>query len=211
MRGAPACVVMRPNVPALKLVGRIPPVEGVEQVERLEPQLQPLRPDDGMSFESARSTCQNDGPTARLRLASPRSPGAAQREGGAVEVVVDLLTRFQVGGVLAWTIDVIADQVGPLNRGMRTDERAVDAAGDVEPAPRARAEDARQPPVRRQRAHDPVANLRRLVARVERPQVRAVLIAVAGVEIRVVRNRIAGAGLIEGRSAVAVPSHFDSV
>ena len=40
------------------------------------------------------------------------------REGSAVEVVVDLLTGLQVGGVLARTIDVIADLVGPLNRGM---------------------------------------------------------------------------------------------
>ena len=65
-------------------------------------------------------------------------------------------------------------------------------------SPRARVEDARQPPVRRKRAHDPVANLRRLVPGVQRPQVLAVLIAVAGVEIRVVRIRVAGAGLIEG-------------
>src|SRR5689334_3921978 len=45
--------------------------------------------------------------------------------------------------------------------------------------------------------HDATANLRRLVRHVQRRQMAAVLVAVAGVDIRVGWIRIPGAGLIE--------------
>ena len=94
-------------------------------------------------------------------------------------------------------------------------KRAVDAAGDVEPAPRARVEDARQPPVRRKRAHDPPLPTSGVwYPHVERRQVHAVLIAVAGVDIRVVRIRVAGARLIEvvgGRRALALRQRVGAV
>ena len=115
MRGSPACVVMRPNVPELKLVAGVAPVEGVEQVERLEPQLRAAASRSGTSLEIAMSICQNAGPTAMLRGRIAQGARRRQREGVTVEVVDDRLPGFQVRGVFARTIDVIAEtQVGPL-------------------------------------------------------------------------------------------------
>ena len=76
MRGAPACVVMRPNVPALKLLAGFPQLKVLSKLNvsnRSSTRCVPT----SMSFESAMSTCQNDGPTARFRLASPSSPRGA--------------------------------------------------------------------------------------------------------------------------------------
>ena len=76
MRGAPACVVMRPNAPELKLVTGSPQLKVLSRLDASNRSSTRCVP-NWMSLESNMSICQNDGPTARFRLASPSSPRGA--------------------------------------------------------------------------------------------------------------------------------------
>ena len=66
IRGSPANVVIRPNVPAVRSI-RIAPVEVVEEIERLDAELQAVLDATGTSLDNARSTFQKLGPLMLLR------------------------------------------------------------------------------------------------------------------------------------------------
>ena len=115
---------------------RIAPVEMVEEVERLQAELQPLRPGHAEQLRHG----QVDVPVVRpdhgvARQVAQRA-GRRLRKRRAVEVVRQRARR----------VEVVADLVGPLVAD--AGERVVDAAQDVEPVARPRGQDPRQPPVR---------------------------------------------------------------
>src|SRR5688572_27291615 len=76
-----------PERPRVEVGDRIPPVERVEQVERLEPQLQPLRPQ--LDEPRQRHVNLPERRTYReVPLGIAQGAQRRQREGGTVEVVV---------------------------------------------------------------------------------------------------------------------------
>ena len=84
MRGAPACVVMRPKFAALKLVAGFPQLKVLNRLNASNRSSSRCVPDGRTSFETARSTCQNFGPTATLRIGiaqGAQAPAAQRRLG----------------------------------------------------------------------------------------------------------------------------------
>src|SRR5687768_2030626 len=128
---------------------RIAPVEVVEQVERLDAQLERLRGPEG-NLLGKRGVNR---PVARAADAVPLVAAERAehrlRERSAVEIGVEPLT-----------INVVAHLIDALFLEALAVERAVAAGGDVQPAARARIENPRQPPARGQGVDDGVAELR---------------------------------------------------
>ena len=134
IRGAPAIAVIRPNVPALKFVDGIAPVEGVEQIERLHSELQAMASQRERALDTARSTVQNPGPLNAVPLIIAQCAWVRLRERGRVQVARHSLV----------TVQVIEHLIHPLL--LDASERVVPTGRDIEPAARTHAEDSRHPP-----------------------------------------------------------------
>ena len=76
MRGSPAWVVMRPNVPALKFAAGLPQLKWFNRLNDSRRSSSRCVAPTATSRESARSMFQKSGPTAALRSRSPSVPGA---------------------------------------------------------------------------------------------------------------------------------------
>src|SRR6267142_6014511 len=162
----------------------IAPVEVVEQVERLQPKFEPLRPADGDQLGHREVDVPEIRTDDGIARKVAQGSGYRLRECRAVEIA-----RQRV------VVEVVADLVGPLIQD--AGECVVDPAEDVQAIPRARVQDSREPPVRRQCANRRAADVRNFVPDRRRRQVPSILVAIPRVERRVVRLEVAAARLIE--------------
>src|SRR5688500_10442903 len=158
------------EVPRAEVRDRVAPVEVVQQVERLEADLDVLR---RREREHPRQR-EVDLPEARtadaVQLVVAEHTERRLLERGPVQVA---------GQALVIGVDIVRDLIdAQAGRAAESVERVL-TGRHRQPAARPRRHDARQPPVRRQRAHHRVANLGRLVADRRVDDVGAILRAVA--------------------------------
>src|SRR6185503_583336 len=186
----------------------IAPVEMVQEVERLRPQLKTVaRTEVDVSRKG-----QIDAPEGRADQRVPdvvaESSGCRLRKRGGIQVAVQRAA-----------VHIVVELVGALPR--LAVEGTVAAARDVQPAARTRADDRRRAPVGDDRAESGGADGWRLDADRKRGEVSSILVAVPAVSLRVVRVGETGRCLQEttageipiapGQGVVAVQAHATGI
>src|SRR5687767_1401342 len=154
---------------------RIPPVDVIEQIERLDSKLKVLYTSERDNLRQRQVDVPVTGSPDAIPLVIAERAERRLRKRRPIEIA----------GQRLLAVYIVTHLVDPLLLEALSVERAIRTGRDVQPAARPRADDTRQPPARDKSAEYGIADVRRLVAEADVRHVGTIRTAVTPIHFRV--------------------------